>query len=241
MKKIVCAVYLLSFMMISCDDEYIEYRNEELRITIEKGDEWLHEVPLFWVLQSKTPPQIAIWLEKPSGEYISTVYVSNKTATASWQYSNGSRKPESLPHWCYARGIRYEDGLYAPTKTEPVTDAMTGATPLGSFELQMNHTGPLSEFVVKAEFNHQEDFNDYFPKDASPGTPNYSGGEHGSGQPAVVYAAKVNLNSAYKEFTAELVGHSSSDGSDGNIRSDISGLTTARNILKRLSVRIEEK
>ena len=75
----------------------------------------------------------------------------------------------------------------------------------------------------------------YFPAAETPG---YSGGRHGSGQPAVVYAADVDLSSGSEEFEAVLVGHSSPDGSSGGIDPDISGLTSALRIVERITIRV---
>ena len=86
--------------------------------------------------------------------------------------------------------------------------------------------------------NHSTDFNEAYPASAKAGEPGYSGGRHGSGQPAVVYAADVDLSSGVTEFGAVLVGHSSPDGSSGDVSSDVSALTTALRIVKRITVSI---
>lgn len=57
------------------------------------------------------------------------------------------------------------------------------------------------------------------------GDSNYSGGKEGSGQPAVIYKAEVDLTTGKKNFEATLIGHSSPDGSDGEIHTDMSGLS----------------
>ena len=93
-------------------------------------------------------------------------------------------------------------------------------------------------FVVKVEVNHSTDFNETYPESAKEGEPGYSGGRHGSGQPAVVYAADVDLSSGSEEFEAVLVGHSSPDGSSGGIDPDISGLTSALRIVERITIRV---
>ena len=164
------------------------------------------------------------------------LYVTHKIATQSWQASGGNRRKEALPHWCYQRGIQYEDGLYLPTKKEPLTDGITGATPKGSFNVKMSPTGKLKKFIVKIEINHSTDFNDAYPKSAKEGDANYSGGKEGSGQPALVYATEVDLASGKKEFVASLIGHSSPDGSNGNITKDTSSLTTALHIVKKITI-----
>ena len=60
---------------------------------------------LFLGINKKNPPQIAIWTEDMKGHYLSTVYVTHKIATQSWQFSGGNRRKEALPHWCYQRGV----------------------------------------------------------------------------------------------------------------------------------------
>ena len=118
----------------------------------------------------KNPPQIAIWTEDMEGNYPSTVYVTHKIATQSWQASGGNRRKEALPHWCYQRGIQYEDGLYLPSKKEPLTDGISGATPKGSFNVKMSPTGKLKKFIVKIEINHSTDIRNR-PKKETPITP----------------------------------------------------------------------
>lgn len=223
----------------SCEQDLIEYKQGDIKVCIEEGDEWLHDFPAFLGIKKKNPPQIAIWLEDTHGKYLSTIYASHKIATQSWQMAGGNRRKEALPHWCYSRGVQYEDGLYLPTKDNPLTDGMSGATPRGSFDLKLNPASTLKQFVVKVEINHSTDWNDNYPKSAKEGDANYSGGKEGSGQPAVVYAANIDLSSGLKSFEATLIGHSSPDGSTGTINSDVSNLTTALNIVKRITVNIE--
>ena len=79
----------------------------------------------------------------------------------------------------------------------------------------------------------------YAEKDTHWNDNNYSGGKEGSGQPALVYAAEVDLTSGKKEFTAKLIGHSSPDGSNGEIVTDTSSLTTALHIVKSITIHIQ--
>lgn len=240
MKKMGLAMICLSLAcMMSCQKDLVEYKQGDVKVCIEQGDEYLHDFPLFMGIKIKNPPQMAIWLETTEGEYLTTVYVTHKIATQSWQASGGERRKESLPHWCYMRGVQYEDGLYLPTKKEPLTDGVSGATPQGSFDIKLTPTSNLAKFVVKVEVNHSTDFNEQFPKSAEEGDVNYSGGKKGSGQPAVVYAATVDLTSGKKAFEATLVGHSSPDGNSGVVTADVSGLTSALHIVKQIIVTIQ--
>lgn len=232
-------IYLGLLSFCSCQKELIEYEKGDVKVCIEQGKEWLHDFPLFLGIKIKNPPQIAIWVEDTQGNYLSTVYATSKIATQSWQAAGGNRRKEALPSWCYARGVQYDDGLYLPTKKEPLTDGVSGATPKGSFEVKLSLASALKQFVVKIEINHSTDFNAAYPKSAQESDANYSGGPKGSGQPALVYAAYVDLSSGEKSFEAGLIGHSSADGSSGELSEDLSGLTTALQIVERVIIYIQ--
>lgn len=209
---------------------------QSFKVSVKGGEEWLHDFPLLLGIKMRNPPQLAIWIEDIHGKYLSTVYVTRKIATQSWIMSGGNRRQEALPHWCYSRGVQYEDGLYLPTKKVPFVDGVSGATPKRNFEMGLKLSDELTKFVVKMEVNHSTDFNVYYPQTAEKDDLNYSGGKYGSGQPALVYAARIDLSSGQKEYELKLIGHSSPDGTDGEIYADVSSLTTALNIVERIVV-----
>ena len=152
-KMTIIGIYILALLSGGCNKDLVEYHSNDIRISIEKGDEQLHNFPLFLGINKKNPPQIAIWIEDTEGHYLSTIYVTHKIATQTWQAAGGNRRKEALPHWCYSRGIKYEDGLYLPTKKSPLTDAVTGATPKGSFDIKLTPTGKIKKFIVRACLN----------------------------------------------------------------------------------------
>ena len=234
-------IYLWLISLCSCQKELIEYEKGDVKVCIEQGEQWLHDFPLFLGINKKNPPQIAIWLEDTQGKYLSTVYVSHKIATQSWQASGGNHRHRHRYISDVMRKQSYpESGTgIQPTKKEPLIDGISGATPHKSFEIKLSPTTTLKKFIVKIEINHSTDFNEYFPKSAKEGEANYSGGKEGSGQPAIIYAANVNLSSGEKSFEANLIGHSSPDGSSGGINEDTSRLTTALHIVKRINVTIQ--
>lgn len=238
MKKMMMIWILPLALLCGCEKDLVVYGHGSLEVSVEQGDAWLHDFPLLLGIKKKNPPQIAVWLEDTEGNYLATVYASHKIATRSWLAAGGNRRREALPHWCHCRGVRYPDGLYLPTEEEPLADGISGATPRGSFGVKLCPAGGLTRFVVKVEVNHSTDFNEAYPASAKAGEPGYSGGRHGSGQPAVVYAADVDLSSGVTEFGAVLVGHSSPDGSSGDVSSDVSALTTALRIVKRITVSV---
>ena len=222
----------------SCEKQKIEYQHDDFQITINTGENWLHDFDLFLGLKKKNPPQFAIWLEDTKGNYLSSVYVTNKIANEGWIANKGNRRKEALPHWSYKRGVMEDDGLYLPTKDNPVTDGISGATPVSNKEILLRINPETDSVVIKAEFNHSTDFNEFFPENAKEGDPNYSGGKMGSGQPAIVYADTLILNQENIHHSLKIIGHSSPDGSDGNIHNDLSTLTTALTIVDSISVNI---
>lgn len=242
MKKAVLST-TLALTALSCsgqDNVQSDFGDGNVKVSIEQGRGWLHDFPLFWFIKKKNAPQIAIWTEDLDGNFLSTIYVSGKLAKQSWMAAGGNRRKEALPCWSHAQGRQYSDGLYLPTKKEPLPDAVTGATPKGSFTANVQMNEDIKQFVIKCEFNHSVDFNEYYPKDAKEVDPNYSGGKMGSGQPAIVYQVIVNSDSGQKEFKGKLIGHSSPDGSDGKVYPDTSKLTTALDIVKSITVYINK-
>ena len=229
-------MFLLFLTTGSCKKEELAYTQGDIRVSIETGKHWIHQYPLFLGLTKDNPPQFAIWLEDAQGHYLSTIFVTHKIATESWIANKGNRRKEALPHWCHQRGILAPDGLYLPTKDQPVVDGLTGATPKADKEIRISLNHPAFPLIIKAEFNHSLDFNANYPEDAKEGTSTYSGGKEGSGQPAVIYSGTLNSDS--NSVDLQLIGHSSPDGSDGLIYEDLSSLTTAQTIVKSIHVQL---
>ena len=116
---------------------------------------------------------------------------------------------------------------------------MTGATPRADFDVKLTDKTGLRHFYVMVEVNHSIDFNERYSDDKKEGEPDYSGGSEGSGQPALVYRADVDLDSARTSYEAVLIGHSSADGSDGKLYDDLYGITSALTIVKRITVNVK--
>lgn len=225
---------LLAFT--SCRPDTARYGEGDLRVVVEPGSAWLHDFPLLFGIERRNAPQIAVWVEDTGGRYLRTLYVSEKIASQGWLLAGDNRRREALPVWCHARGVRYDDGLYLPTRSQPLTDATSGATPRGAFVIGFSSDSLPQRFVIRAEVNHSTDFNDAYPKEAEPGSPGWSGGAMGSGQPALVWAATVDLTSRDSCWQARPIGHSSPDGTDGRIDLDLSQLTSALRIVHRIAV-----
>ena len=229
MIKMITLLVAVAMMMMnhSCNKKELEYQAGDLSVCIEAGDGWLHDYPLFLGINKKNPPQIAIWLEDVKGRYLTTLYASKKIATQGWVGAHGNPRKEALPYWSHRCGEL------------PLVDGMTGATPRKSFDVRMQDKAGLRQFRVMIEVNHSIDWNVAYPENAKAGAANYSGGDEGSGQPALVYRSDVDLDSGRKSFEANLIGHSSPDGTDSDIHHNMDGITSALTIVKRITIYIK--
>jgi hypothetical protein len=208
-----------------------------LSIEVTIGEQWSHSFRVLLVKKITTTPQIAIWIEDNEGNFLDTLYVTEKFAKQRWGFGSGQKddktfRIESLPYWMHKRQAK---GLASPTKNNPLPDAVTGATPDKDFVLRTKAATNLTEIAVLMEVNLSFDENKTYPKNAKPDKPGYNGA---SGQPAVVYRAKVDLTKPGR-YDMSLSGHSNPSGEDGKLYEDLSTLTTAVNILKKAVVVVE--
>jgi hypothetical protein len=250
------ALCLLTLFSPVCGEELrIRTRQNEsgiaLTLHVRQGEHWGHRFKA-GLISINTTPQIAVWVEDLDGNYIDTLYVTMRTATQNWRGKAGPheargniRRKASLPYWAHKRGIMYEDGLYLPTKKEPLPDSITSASPNASFRLESRVPDPGldpeygSPFVVLLEVNNSTDFNEFYTEKSKPGDPNFSGGSYGSGQPALVYTAAVDTSSGRSRFGMSIIGHSSPSGDDGRLYEDVSTITTAGSIIDTVYVEME--
>ena len=185
---------------------------EEITVSIEAGEHW----------KEKREPQIAVWAEDLDGNFLRTLYVTKRASKKNWICGPKEGRPESLPVW-------YHAAKYNPAKLKDkadedfVFDSVTGATPKGGIFF----TAEITDLpcIIKAEFNTSFDYNDFYTKKNS-GV---------NGQPSVVYKAQVKEKSKDK-IVLEFLGTGSIDGANGKICSDTEGLTSAKNIVKNITV-----
>jgi len=186
-------------------------------------------------------PQMAVWLEDKEGNYLETLYVTKKASDSSYIQSLFSgeevRRPEALPHWSYARGIKSGDGLMMPSLSNPIADAITGATPVSSFELRTNTQANNDELVVKFEINRSFDFNEVYHVNAFPDDLIYSG-TGSSAQPSLIYATTINLQDEQPYYFMRLLGRGHHSGKNGKIYKDLTGITTAKEMVSRVIVEV---
>lgn len=194
----------------------------DFTLEINPGKEYLHKFKLFWFIHINNPPQIAAWIESEEGEFITTLYVTERTALKNWKKAPGDNfgidRKESLPLWSSSGSTQ--------------TDVVSSASMKNPSSITTSIDGSLKERVyVYLEVNHSTDFNESYPEDAIQGSPSYSGGPMGSGQPALVYRLEIPASASSGSSRFELVGYSSPDGSDNRLRPIDSTITTALHIL----------
>lgn len=191
-------------------------------------------------------PSFAVWVEDMDGNYIETLYVTQyvakgifghgELAPGRWSDQPGPvRRPASLPYWSHKRNIRAEDGLYIPSPETAVPDALTGATPKGSFVLETGTGIENRKFRILFEINQPWDSNRYWTNNKFPEDNNY----HTSLQPALVYEATIDPAAPQKEYAFQLIGHSHPTGATGELFSDLSTITTAKEIVQNITARLK--
>lgn len=192
-------------------------------------------------------PSFAIWTEDLYGNYIETLYVTQYVAKGKfafgeiepgkWKNEPGeARRPATLPYWAHKRNIQAPDGLYVPSPETEVPDALTSATPKGNFVLETatSNTGN-KKFRVLCEINQAWDANEFWTNDKFPNDNDY----FGSLQPALVYAVTVNPNQSGKEYYLNPIGHSHPSGKTGELYTDLTTFSTAKEIANKIIVRLK--
>lgn len=202
-----------------------------ITLQFEKGKE--HNHPLF-----------AIWLADNEGNYIQTLYVSESIGKGVFRHatrSNGKwmegeiQRPAALPYWSHQRNVMNEFGTYNPTQKHPVIDGYTGATPAASFILHTRTGRPLKgKYKIMLELNQCWDWNEYWTNDKYPNDIEYKT----SSQPAIVYSVDFDTNNPKPLYVTKPIGHSHYSGANGSLTTDLSTLTTALKIAKKITVTI---
>jgi hypothetical protein len=195
-----------------------------LSLSVRPGKAWT-TVKWFGIFPMRMRPQLAAWIETEEGRYVATIAVTEKAAKRSWTAAPSGGRPESLPIWYHAGGAAAGD-----------VDAASSATPKGPVDLGAGAGAlePGKAYVVKLEVNKSFDYNEAWPKDAKAGEGDPSGV---NGQPSVLYEARFVAGSA-GSVRLEPVGRGAVDGSSGEVKAGLEGLTTALEIVDSAALTI---
>jgi hypothetical protein len=200
-----------------------------IAIEFTRGSAWMHGAKL-GMMKLRITPQLAVWAEDSAGT-VATLFVTRAFAKQEWRFAkfnpDSCGRPMCMPYWLNKLIAK---GLPVPTKNHPLSDAITGATPRGSFTLNATLPERFNKFELFVEINKSFDNNEAWPVKK----------DHSSfnGQPPVVYGASVNLDdTVLKAWTFSPKGMSGERGNDPALYPIDKRLTTALEMVKSISVR----
>ncbi len=191
-------------------------------------------------------PTFAFWIEDMNENFIQTLFVTKYLATGIFGYGAKSNdqwkrepgiaeRPASLPYWLHKRP-HDKAGTLVPTPENPVPDAFTGATPQNNFILNVKTDKiPQGKFRLLCEINQTWDWNEYWTNSKYPNNVDYKT----SCQPSLVYAVTIDPTDKSRVYYLNPIGHGHFSGDNGKLYTDISTLTTALQIAKKIQVRIK--
>ncbi len=179
-----------------------------------------------------------------NGKYIRTLFITKSYASgifghqivgdSIWMSKAGkSIQPAALPYWTYKKGL-INGKILVPTPENQFVDAVTGATPESDFEFKSMISLKDSTTRILLEVNQTWDWNRFWTNNKFPDSPAY---KHSS-QPSLIYAVTVNISD--KTFYLNPIGHGCPKGESGKLFTDISTLTTAKEIFKEIKIMIND-
>ena len=187
-----------------------------------------------------TLPQIAIWAESQFGEMIETFYLSPDSAFSEYPgWANGAlSRSEILPVW----GQRFEkastDDPDDVSAGDPAVDAMSGPTRSSGIAIESVMQGNSDPFYLYVEVNAAGDENEFYHSGQPVDHPGHTRG--GEGQPSVVYGAFVDQTEGRHHLLFSLLGQGGVSGhATGEILFDTDHLTTAKELVEKIVVRIQ--
>jgi hypothetical protein len=239
-------IFFLSILLAGCASQQNLTSEKEIIITTPEQVNTQLQVEL---IKGKhhNHPSFAIWIEDLDGNFIETLYVTQyfakgvfghgESEPGKWKNEPGEvRRPAALPYWSHKRNIKAPDGLYAPSPETAVPDALTGATPKGNFTLKTgSKVADDISFRVLMEINQPWDSNNFWTNNKFPDDFNYKT----SLQPSLVYEAVISPATPKDEYFLNPIGHSHPSGKTGELFTDLTTITTAKEIFSKISVQIK--
>jgi hypothetical protein len=241
MKRILLLLTIVIFTTLgSCQSSGIG-QSKAKEIKTNKGEEGTTLEIRFLKGKSHNHPTFSFWIEDIEENYIETLLVTKYVGTGffghgslgegKWDSKPGpAERPATLPYWLH-KYSKQVGGRLLPTPENPVPDAITSATPNGDFILETVVKSKLPrKFRLMMEINQTWDWNEYWNNSLYPDDFNYKT----SCQPALVYAVIIDCDQPQKEYYLNPVGHSHFSGKDGSLFTDLSTLTTAKDIVNKV-------
>jgi hypothetical protein len=241
MKHILKLIVLVPFLL-SCKSSKVAESQEKDYLSANKDGKGPEVILEFEKGREHNHPSFVLWAEDPQGKYIQTLFITESLGTGVFGHGDASSgkwmpgeivRPAAVPYWAHKRGVITENGLYMPTKNKPVPDAYTGATPAGDFKIRARLDNPVTgPFRILFEINQSWDWNEYWTNNKYPDDKEYKS----SCQPALVYMAEIDLANPQDSYEMKVIGHSHYSGKTGELFTDLSTITTALEIAKKISI-----
>lgn len=186
-------------------------------------------------------PTYVLWVEDMDGRFIKTLFITESYASgifgyemqgdSLWKKKPGpSNQPAALPYWSHKKGKI--NGALVPSPENPFVDAYTGATPEQNFEIKTNSPLPENKYRLFLEVNQSWDWNTFWTNNKYPESKAY---QH-SAQPSVIYAVEINSDSEH--YYMNPIGHGDAKGDSGKLFTDLSNLTTAKEIFESIQIKL---
>ncbi|MCP4509801.1 MAG: hypothetical protein GY826_25790 [Fuerstiella sp.] len=153
---------------------------------------------------------------------IETLYLERELAFADTVDWHGAltRRNHILPIW------RNRYTAISGIGPDGKVDAVSGATDTHSFALDRYLVpGRDNDFIVCVEVNVPADPSDNWP-------------DPQIGQPSLLYTAYIKVDKAERYAILELTGHGGGAENNGNVRYDFDGITTAKDLVDLLLVKL---
>ncbi|MFP4662861.1 MAG: hypothetical protein ACLFM1_00375 [Bacteroidales bacterium] len=192
-------------------------------------------------------PSMAIWTETMYGEFIQPLFVTSSFGKGVYRYGEQSENKWKSGTRRYKAALPYfihkwtksdsNGGFIIPSPEQPVPDAYTAATPSSDFILKTKTSNKQeSKFRIVLEINQAWDFNEYWHNARFPGNSQYKA----SCQPSLIYAVTIDTRNPMESYVMNPVGHGHYAGANGKMYTDLSTITTAKNIAERIEVDIQK-
>ncbi len=167
------------------------------------------------------PPQIAIWLENRDSGIIRTIWVTRRLGKSDWD--GRVECITALPYWVSRYNIA-TDTQGPPTIFDPLSDAVTGATPKKALTVTTSVI-PGSYWNYFIEVNLSADYNDRFRAMLA------------DGQHSLIYKGAIEAVNGRINIPV-LIGRSEQMDAIDTVNVDLSGITSAVDVISKIKLSV---
>lgn len=202
-------------------------KGKHISLEFTRGNAWGQKVS-FGPVKMSIKPQIAVWVGDTAGNIKQNLYVTRCFAKQEWRgiknHPDSTYRTSSLPFWM---NRLIKASLQIPTKAHPLADAVTSATPQGSFTIESTLDSSVNEGSIWCEFNSSFDNNETWPADKN-------NKESFNGQPSLLFRGDFTQGGAMGPVVMKYMGRGGEKGTDGNLYANDTGITTAKEIITKI-------